>query len=246
MECFHAWEAQEALKAKRDAAWDVWKKRVDSLIKQWRNRRLKTEDKYKEEFDKAAAKFKKKVGDDYGTSIINEARGRMEGAIADRERAERQQKLRMEERMAVFDKHHDKVEGAVGTKLRLEAANAAYGEKKVSKKVYQRILTAVEKYQTYWRTQMPPMPVRPESATEVCEHDGEPGVHSRGMIISTSPEYDAWIAADQAAHQTPEYLARDAESRVIGKLWSSLVLRYDPLKEGDLDGDDEEFEEEGD
>lgn len=137
------------------------------------------------------------------------------------------------------------VEGEYGTKLRTEAANAAYGEKKVSKKVYQRILAGVEKYQEYWRSQMPPMPVRPENATEVCEHDGEiaakgyKGSGYRGMIISTSPEYDAWIAADAAAHQTPEYLAWDAESQVIGKLWGALVQRYDPLMEGDLDGDDQ-------
>ena len=134
------------------------------------------------------------------------------------------------------------VEGAYGTKLRLEAANAAYGEKKVSKKVYLRILAGLEKYQEYVWTQQPPVPTRPENATVVCEGDDKPAGYGRGMIISTSPEYDAWEAAYIAANNSPEYLAWNKEYTVINELECALTKRYDPLKEGDLDGDDEEEE----
>jgi len=132
-----------------------------------------------------------------------------------------------------------KVEGAPGTKLRVEAAFAAYGEKMVSKKVFLRIHAAVEKYRDYLRTQRPPVPERPENATVVCEGEGKPG-HGRGMIISTSPEYEAWEAARMAAEGTPEYLAWNKEFTLVCDLGHALIQRYDPLKEGDLEGDDDD------
>jgi len=133
------------------------------------------------------------------------------------------------------------VEGARGTKLRAEAGEAAWGDKKVSKKVYQRIYTGLEQYLKYWWTQQPPMPERPENATVKTQHDltGN-GCH---MIAETSPEYDAWQTADSAAHQTPEYTAWNDERTSIVELQGELITRYDPLTEGDLDGDDEGDEE---
>jgi len=56
-------------------------KRVNSLISQWRSGRLRDADKYRAEFEKAAAKYEKKVGD-YSKASIHDGRGRMEAAIA--------------------------------------------------------------------------------------------------------------------------------------------------------------------
>lgn len=128
------------------------------------------------------------------------------------------------------------VEGEHGTKLRTEAANAAWGDKKVSKKVYQRIYSGLEQYLKYWWTQQPSMPERPENATVKTQHDltGN-GCH---MIAKTSPEYDVWQAANSAAHLTPEYTAWNKERTLIVDLQSALVNRYDPLTDADLDGDD--------
>jgi hypothetical protein len=80
-DCVECFEAERALQAKRNAANDEWKKRVDSLIRQWRQYRLRDPKKYRAEFEKAAAKYLKKVGD-YGKNGVLDGRGRMEAAIA--------------------------------------------------------------------------------------------------------------------------------------------------------------------
>jgi hypothetical protein len=80
-DCLECFNAQQALENLRSGAGAEWQKRVDSLIKQWRECRIKDADKYRAELEKAAAKYQKKVGD-YGKASILDARGRMETAIA--------------------------------------------------------------------------------------------------------------------------------------------------------------------
>jgi hypothetical protein len=176
--------------------------------------------------------------------VMKEARGRMEAEIIRREAQELSEPAQAlaaavgsseQVTLAVKNKLKPPVEGEPGTKLRTEAAYAAYGEKKVSKKVYLRILAGLEKYQEYHWTRMPPVPKRPENATVECEQFSP---NCFGRIISTSPEYDAWEAARMAAEATPEYAAWTKEFTQMGELRSALIERYDPLKEGDLDGDD--------
>lgn len=256
-ECFEVYQTEQALEKKRNAAWGTWSKRLQTLINTWRNGRLKDVDKYRAEFDKASAVYEKKMktlGKAYLTAnIILEARGRMEGAIKDRNRfnsrfqlSEPAQALAAAVDGAGVQKVRLKplVEGEHGTKLRTEAGFAAYGEKKVSKKVYERILADLEKYQEYHWTQKPEVPERPENATVVCEGDDDPTPgRGSGMILSTSPEYDAWEAARMVAEATPKYRAWNNERTLICELESALIQRYDPLLEGDLDGDDGECDD---
>lgn len=138
------------------------------------------------------------------------------------------------------------VEGAPGTKLRIEAQKALgaameakYGEgKKVSKKVYKRISAGLDKYKEYLNSQQPPMPERPENAIAKTQHEltGN-GCH---MIAETSPEYDAWVAATQVASQTPEHQAWLKERNAICELDLKLSQAYDPVLESDLNGDDDD------
>ena len=86
-------QQEERIEKKRSAAYKAWYKRIQTLIDTWRNFRLKEENKYREEFQKASDKYLarlKRGGLDtrgvYGESIVKEARDRMEGAIADRNR----------------------------------------------------------------------------------------------------------------------------------------------------------------
>ena len=75
--------------AKRTAAIRQWTKRIQTLINTWRNGRLRDENKYREEFEKASAKYLKKMeklGDIHTPNHIHDGRCRMEGAIADRNR----------------------------------------------------------------------------------------------------------------------------------------------------------------
>jgi len=80
-DCVECFEQERILQATRSAANDKWKKRVDSLIRQWRQYRLRNPKKYRAEFEKAAAAYLKKVGD-YGKNSVIDGRGRMEAAIA--------------------------------------------------------------------------------------------------------------------------------------------------------------------
>jgi hypothetical protein len=93
VECFEAQQKEEAFQQLQSDYWEVFRKRIQTLINTWRNGRLKDENKYRVEFEKAAAKFEKKVdklGKHPGVRdprvITAEARGRMEAAIADRNR----------------------------------------------------------------------------------------------------------------------------------------------------------------
>jgi hypothetical protein len=87
---------QDRLEKLRLEVWDKWRKRIQTLINTWRNGRLREESKYREEFDKAAEKYRKHMQREGFTSVmetshtestIKEAHDRMEGAIEDRNRA---------------------------------------------------------------------------------------------------------------------------------------------------------------
>ena len=80
-DCLECFNAQKLLEKVRSAAGAEWQKRVNSLIRQWRECRIKNADKYRAEFEKAAAKYEKRVGD-YAKASILDGRGRMEAAIA--------------------------------------------------------------------------------------------------------------------------------------------------------------------
>jgi len=95
VECFEAQQKEEAFQQLQLDYWEQFRKRIQTLINTWRSHRLKDENKYRAEFEKAAAKFEKKVdklGKHAGVRdprvITAEARGRMEAAIADRKRYE--------------------------------------------------------------------------------------------------------------------------------------------------------------
>lgn len=102
-ECFEAVMAKEALDKLLSFAWKQWSKRLQTLINTWRNGRLHDADKYRVAFDKASEKYVKAVKRIISKTkavvaphqlstetIVNEARGRMEGAIADKKRLEAQ------------------------------------------------------------------------------------------------------------------------------------------------------------
>lgn len=245
-ECFEHQQEQERFQQKWDVAYQAWFKRIQTLIDTWRNGRLREESKYREEFEAACEKFQKRLKreglEDWKhnatfSACIHDARGRMEGAITDRNKSYPAQ-------VTVVVK--PSVEGAPGTKLRIEACKALSAAwsarlgkgKKVSKKVYKRISAGLDKYKEYHNSQMPTMPGRPENATVVTELSRTGSGSS--MIESTSPEYDAWIAETQAVSQTPEYQAWLKERNAICELDIELTQRYDPVMESDLNGDDDD------
>lgn len=91
VECFHFYEAETIRNARYDHIREVWRKRMQTLINTWRSGRLRDANKYREEFDKASAKYLKsaaKVSENV-EPWIKEARDRMEAAIADRLRFEK-------------------------------------------------------------------------------------------------------------------------------------------------------------
>jgi hypothetical protein len=81
-DCVECFQHDRALQAKQSAAHDKWKRRVDSLIRQWRQMRLRSAHKYRVEFGKAAQKYERALGKDYTRNSIQDGRGRMEAAIA--------------------------------------------------------------------------------------------------------------------------------------------------------------------
>jgi hypothetical protein len=96
-ECFEYQQEQERIELKWKAAYEAWRKRIQTLINTWRNGRLREESKYREEFEAAGVKFQKRVereGTEHSigragqaVGLIKEAHSRMEGAIADRNKA---------------------------------------------------------------------------------------------------------------------------------------------------------------
>jgi len=96
-ECWEVIQAEDTLKLKRSAAWDIFIKRIQPLINTWRNGRLKHESEYRRKFDLAATQYHKKIGAD-ALPVIKDARDRMEAAIADRNK---RQPYLMEQNTAV-------------------------------------------------------------------------------------------------------------------------------------------------
>jgi hypothetical protein len=138
---------------------------------------------------------------------------------------------------------NEPISGERGTKLHGQVCEAIW-DKKVRKSRYRELLDGLEKCVEQLRKLSPKPPERPENATVVCEGDDEPH-RGKGQIISKSPEYEAWEAEHIAFCNSPEYVAAQNRMSIVGNLCGKLIDKYEPLREGDLDGDEDGLEDEG-